>query len=237
MKQSNNFVFYYAVAITSILLIGSIFFFPTPFNIIQPIILTPMFLFFWLKITSPEEATEASWSGRLVLVIISLTGLGILGYYLASQTPEQKEDVAGVQIEDPSASVSAELAELREELADLKDLKEQIENTEEAETEEEQQGQLLDLLNSLGTPEPEESTVEDDTETTSTQRVLVGYVKVSGAQAVDIFEDKLDTAKITGVALPNARMPFYQSAGNWYEVEYEEGLFGWVKANQVTETN
>ena len=88
MKKYNSIIFYYSVFIVTVVLIGSVFFLPRPFNIIQPIAFAPMFIFFWLKITSPEDATESSWSVRLILILFVLSSLGILGYYLAKQAPQ-----------------------------------------------------------------------------------------------------------------------------------------------------
>jgi len=228
MKNIGKFFFYYTVLGVTGLTIGSFFFLPTPYNLIQPIVLVPSLLFFWLKITDPDSATESSWSGRIVVVLTVLTALMLFGYYLKSDSKAQVKALT-LQVEQSNqtteASISAELALLKQELVNMKSTR----DVESAASSSANSNDILDLLRSLDPVKP------SATPAPVMAKIIIGQVQIAGTSPINVYEQNNNSSKIIGVAEGQSVYDYYESKGKHYLIKLGETQEGWVEAENVIE--
>jgi len=231
MKKFRSFSYYYTLLVVTILVFGSAFFLPYPFRVIQPLILVPTFLYFWLNITNPEEATEAEWSTRATILVLGLVALGLFGYGLtvkmnlqATKTAEETK-----QDEDTINQLRDEINSLKESMEDGS--KESTESAEALGDATSSSEEISDLLKYL------DGKTENATPTPSPQATVTGQVRIINKEEVDVYQQNSLTARIIGIATLGTTYPFYESTGNWYLIEYAMDKQGWIESKNTIEVN
>ena len=224
MKKQTGFFFYYTTAAITIVLIGSVFFLTEPFNFALPLLFLPSFIFSWLKITNPQEATENSWSLRLLTIIAVLSALGLFAFQLESKSVKKidaiKEEnnqliTESVKSSEMVASMSGEIAMLKKEI-EIKN----IENEKKLDPE-----TISDLLGTLDEePQPKEDSV-------------LGQIKVVSTDQINIFEKADIASRILGIADSTLKYDYFKKEDNWYFIQFTDNQKGWVKEDFVTEVN
>lgn len=79
---------------------------PAPLNLVSGILMFPILLYFWIKLTSPEHVGPALWSFRLLVCIIILSILGIGAYFLAIKAPSYPTPAPCVLPSPTAATIS-----------------------------------------------------------------------------------------------------------------------------------
>lgn len=235
MKNLTRFFFYYTFLAINSLAVVSVFFLERPYNLIYAVVLIPSVLFFWLKVTDPQHATESSWSARLVIAIGVLSSLSILGYYLYDIRSGKISDLeknlvqeranSGLQV----ASISAELALLREE---LRESREQVLAATISAEKTDRTQEIADLLNSLDSTS---SAIRKDEQ--KKQEVVLGSIKLTGTTATNVYEEKNSNSKIVGIAEPEKSYKYFEYSGTWYLIAVSEGRQGFIESDKVKLAN
>lgn len=97
MRKYSFFFYYYLLITLTALFLCSLFFVPSPYKIIQVVILLPATTYLWINLTNPEGALESQWSKRIIIVILVLTLLGVFSYYLGKNSPSLLESKNSTQ--------------------------------------------------------------------------------------------------------------------------------------------
>ena len=130
----------YSIIASTALIIGSPFFLSRSAGLFLLVLISPICIFLWLKISGPEEVNAAKWSLRLLLIIIILTGLVTFAYFLsvrkpACQSSADKTSDTAVKLEEltvkinqlkeseaTNEQITQELVKIKEELAKIRRL-------------------------------------------------------------------------------------------------------------------
>lgn len=227
MKKFRSFSYYYTLLVVTILVFGGVFFLPHPFRVIQPLILIPTFLYFWLNLTNPEAATETEWSTRAAILVLGFAALGIFGYGLTVKMNLQttKTTDEAKQNEDTINQLRDEINSLKESISGSNESSESAETLGEATNSEE----ISDLLKYLDG--------KSDNATPTPAASVTGQVRIINKEEVDVYQQNSLTARIIGIATLGTTYPFYESTGNWYLIEYAAGKQGWVESKNTVEIN
>lgn len=221
MKNLTNIVFYYTVFALTILTLASFFYLDMPYSLIQAVLISPSALFFWLRITDPEHATEASWSGRLITVVVILISVSLFSFYIFINKPKETIQVTSSDVE--TASLSAQIKALEDQVQNFSEEKKEIEESTKSGSNE-----IIDLINSLP------STIPSPTPT-ATPRISLGNVQVKQTVGTNIYQEANQNSKIIGIAEGGKKYIYYEKVLNWYLIEFEESLTGWVQSKEVLE--
>ena len=235
MKNLTRFFFYYTFLAINGLSIISVFFLERPYNLLYAAVLIPSVLFFWLKVTDPQHATESSWSARLVVVIGVLSALSILGYYLFDLRHGKISDLEKSLVEEKAssglqvASISAELAAVREE---LEESRQEVLSASKSAVPVKRDQEIADLLNSL---ESTTSAIKKDAQ--GDKEVVLGSIKIKDTTAVNVYEKTSKNSKIVGIAEPDKNYSYFEYSGTWYLIEISEGRQGYIESDKVKLAN
>jgi len=221
MKSFEKFLFYYSiVAITAIFFTTAIFS-PTPQNIISAVLLLPLTVYFWLKLTNPESVNISKWSVRFLLIIVILSSFGIFTYFLKVKSVSQKAEIAQNSPTLSLSDISQRLSSLNEnELsiirAELDKLKKPDTQTKKATDE----ASLSDLL------------LEADKD-------YAGKIKTKDGLTVpvEVLKEPLFSSDKVGLMEKDIPYPYLVKENNWYKVRLENNLEGWVNQSSVQEVN
>lgn len=105
----------YSIIATTALIIGSPFFLSRSAGIFLLILISPICIFLWLKVSGPEEVNATKWSVRLLLIITILTGLATFAYFLSVRKPVCQSSA------DKTADTAVKLEELTVKINQLKE--------------------------------------------------------------------------------------------------------------------
>ncbi len=105
----------YSIVASTALIIGSPFFLSRPAGLFLLILISPICIFLWLKVSGPEEVTAAKWSVRLLLIITVLTGLAVFAYFLSVKKPVYQPSA------DKTSGTVVKLEELTDKINRLKE--------------------------------------------------------------------------------------------------------------------
>ena len=139
----------YSIIASTVLVIGSPFFLSRLAGLFLLVIISPICIFLWLKVSGPEEVNAAKWSLRLLLIIIILAGLAVFSYFLSVRKPSCQLP------QDKTSDTAVKLEELTTKINQLKD----SEATNEQITQElvkiKEELTKMRILNQLGNPDIE----------------------------------------------------------------------------------
>src|SRR3989304_1836265 len=109
MRKFQSFLFFYSTAASTILLIGSFFFFPAPQNFITMFLFLPVTGYFWLRVTSPASVNSNKWSLRLLIGVFMLSIIGLYSYWLAVMY--QKSEPGKTEVSQTPTNIKELLAQ------------------------------------------------------------------------------------------------------------------------------
>lgn len=128
----------YSIVVLTALVVGSPLFLSRLAGLLLLVLISPICIFFWLKVSGPEEVSATKWSIRLLSIIIILTGLSIFAYFLSVRKPacpllDNKTSDTAVKLEEltvkinqlreseaTNEQITQELSKIKEELAKLR---------------------------------------------------------------------------------------------------------------------
>ena len=66
----------------------------------------------------------------------------------------------------------------------------------------------------------------------------IGEITIADSKwsIIDVFQNTVSSSKIIGQIEYGETYPFFESQGNWYQIELPDGQDGWVSASFVKET-
>ncbi len=98
MKKFEKFLFSYSILVVTIFFISFGIISPKPINLISIVFLTPIVLYFWIRLTSPNAVNVEMWSVRFLFVLVILGALGVYGYRIASFEPKKLAETAQLSL-------------------------------------------------------------------------------------------------------------------------------------------
>ena len=232
MKRFEKILFAYSIVAVTAVLITFGLYSPSPQNLISSLLLAPIALYFWLKITSPQEVNVSKWSLRLVAIVAILTALGVYGSFLSrflGNSGSEALELAKAESQEKIASLEEEIKILREEkegnqalqdeLAEIKDELARL-SAEGKLTLGTSQSSLSDIL----------SNIEEGNELTS------GYVSIKSSliKELDVLEEPDFAAKRVGTIVYGETYPFSEKSGSWFKISLPDEISGWVHERDVT---
>src|SRR5260221_11567215 len=87
MQKWEKIFFFYSLTGITIFIISFGIFLPRPINLVTGILMLPIVLYFWIRVTNPEKTNPTYWSYRFIFILFALIFLGIGAYYLALRNP------------------------------------------------------------------------------------------------------------------------------------------------------
>lgn len=218
MAKFEKILAIYCVVAITVLVIGSVSFLPRPQNYLMLALFIPVGIYFWLRLTAPNEVSTSKWSLRLLLVLFALILAGIFGFWLATKqtnnnpiVPSQTDDKQ--TLADPNTSLTGELTKIKKDLAEIKTAL-KIQNLTSSTDQ-------TDIAGVLG----------DET------KVAVGTLaQRTGISGVHVYRDPTTNAPTVGTLTSGENYSFYKKENGWYQIALTNNLEGWVNSQSVTET-
>lgn len=226
MRGFEKFLFVYGIIVATAIGLGSLFFSPRPENFIGFVLFLPVIVYFWLRLTSPNEVPSSKWSLRLILVVFILTTLGIYGFSLFRRAEEE-------------LNIKKEALIQTETLAKLEDLKKELailaQKSSSGEAVAEDVARIKDELTAL----KEKDTLNSNLlgAYASLEDIPIGYLTISNSKVtkLDVYQDKNSTSTVLWKIDYGENYQYFQKEGNWYLLEIPDGNKGWVNASDVKE--
>lgn len=206
MRKFEKFLFFYSIAAITALSIAFGVFSPNPLNLISGILLTPLVLYFWLRLTSPQGIEADVWSVRFIIALILLSGIGIYGFYLSKYIEPSKEE----------SVLKAQLAEALRKNEELAQKTPKPTPTMEAKVEGES---VADLI--FETPKA----------SVGSSRIALK----SNLASAFVYKDKDAGSMKVGSIVKEITYPFIEKSGGWYKIVADAKTTGWVSASDVSE--
>jgi hypothetical protein len=214
MKKLEKFLAFYSIIVVTTLIVGATGLLPRPHNFIMLFLFLPVGIYFWLRLSAPNEVVASKWSVRLLLLIAILSGLGIFGYYLSintyllTQKTNENEKLTS-QIDD----LQNELTQINNELnvtsaTPSSTVKKTVDDT-----------SIADVLG------------EGNANTALTEPI--GYIAPLSDALVDVYSEDSSTSTVVSTLKQNKNYPFYDKIGNYYLIGLDGGTKGYVKVNLV----
>lgn len=234
MKKFSKFLFFYSIAVASLLFIGALFFIPALENFVLALIFLPVVLYFWITITNPTKVSPGKWSVRILVTVLVFSTLGILAYSMVTKNrpaPQTLGDQAGEQ--GSYSDLLSAIDTLGQEGSDER-LLEILENIQEEldqiSADQYQLKQVVGIRDFGPALDDSEDIVDTNTGVADTQ----GQITPKGSQKVKAYEDTSITSRVVGDLSAGVNYPFFESKGTWYLVSIDDNL-GWVSSQEVEE--
>ena len=212
MKKIEKILFVYSIVAVTVLLITFGIFEPKPINLISTILLSPILLYFWIRLTSPEKVSAEKWAFRFLISIAVFCLLGLYGLQLLRQ-----ETGENVQLKSQLADQQLINETLKEENASISA---QLDEAKKAPTQEEDaRGEsITDLI--YGSTEP------------TNLKQITGKDNIT---TINVYEEPSASSDKIGSLDGTAKYIYLEKNGTWYNLILSDSLSGWVSANQVQE--
>jgi hypothetical protein len=228
MKGFAKFLAFYSLIITTVLLVGSSFFLPTPQGYIIAASLVPMTIYFWITATDPASVSANKWSLRLVFSVIIIGVLGVFGYWLSEFAPQPQQSDQQAQIEQILSEVKTNNKSDYQKIIDqLEELSYEVNSSK---TNDNSSDEVL----SLTTQSPEEDLVD---------LVEQNYLEKKGEitinskvwNSIDVYEKASGSSNIIGSIDYGKNYPYFKKEGDYYLIELPDDTQGYVKVAFVEE--
>jgi len=226
MRKFEKYIFIYSAIAVTVFFLTSAFLSPTPQNFISGILILPIFLYFWLKLTSAQEVDLSKWSIRLLIIIVLISALAVYTYFLSLT----KDKADKTEFENELSARSDELTQKSSELDDCK------ENAEKCFQELDQTKE--ELIKVKLEQEITDSNIKSESLSgvlSEADEEIQGNIRVvpSIQSIVYVYEDAVIASEKIGELKKESEYPFTERAGNWYKIIFDNSLPGWVSANNV----
>jgi len=215
MKGLEKILFFYSILALTSLTVAFGVFEPKPLNLITIGILSPILIYFWLRMTGPDHTTPDKWTLRLLASIVILAGMGIYGVYFAKKYAAIQNQQAATdqinQLKEQNSSLTAQLQDLSQQAA--------------------------------SSPQPSATTsaikVASASATPATSALPSPASGLSltpkGSIPVTIYMDHDSSSKAVGTLLPGKIYPYTDRFSTWYKVSVDNSFEGWVSGTLVDE--
>jgi hypothetical protein len=234
MDIIKKLLFYYSIILTTVLIIGTIFFMPEPRNFVLSASLIPITLFLWLITTSPGRVSAANWSLRLLLIVGLFSALGLYSYSFTRTPVETPEDIA--KKDQAIDDIKVAIDKLRDNPTDdamlntLESIREELDDIKSEQT---------SIKSVIGTTSRINSTLgESDTYSSplDTSGAIGKVTPRSSITIAKVYADADNASSTVGTLSYGKSYSFYKSQGSWYQIFLEDDeILGWVKATDVSE--
>ena len=235
MRKFEKFMFFYSLVAVTVLAISSAIFSPGPQNIIAGIAYLPIFVFFWLRLTSPNDTDAAGWSARLAVVAVLLSALGFYVVNLSSSAKysatklsalelEKSElSAKNIQLEDQNAQLKKSTEELTKLSDSFNDLKDKLSSG----------GYSLDyVLGASGSADLSDLLLDLKSGDQDTALELVTMTNKELKNAPVMAKASLTSDEI-GKIIYGEDYPYVAIDGSWYNIQLPNGDLGWVYDRDV----
>lgn len=92
MAAYQKFLFYYSLAVSTLLLVASLFFLSQPQSFFALALFTPITLYFWFKFTLAEEKSPYRWSLKMLGLVLTVGLLGVFSFWMVGQQPAKTQN-------------------------------------------------------------------------------------------------------------------------------------------------
>jgi len=212
MHKFEKFLFVYSIIAVTIFFISFGVFSPKPLNFISGVLLLPILIYFWLRFSSPQGVSAEIWSVRFLILVVTLSLIGIYGFHLFAQVDPTKYETA-----------------LKSQLAEALKKNEEL-------------NQKINVATKTASPSAApidkvkgESSVVD---IISEQAVKAGGTRITLKQDVTtayIYTEQALTSKKIDNIIKGVNYPFITKDGSWYKVIASDSRTGWVSSADVDE--
>jgi|GEM_PF-4666389 len=226
MKRFLIFLAYYSIVVATVLVIGSFFFIPKPIGYILSALFIPIAIYLWMRVSKPSPG-KSGWSPKMILVVFLLSLLTLFGFSLTSfLLPKPTEDKQETLLSEKETELEALKKSNEKILEALEFLQEEV--AYQAESDEQETLGVSDSFDDWKNPLDDIDTELKD---------ILGYITIKDEKwlSVDVFENSDSTSSVIATLTFGKIYPFTQSKGEWYEVELEDGSYGWVQSIYLRE--
>ncbi len=235
MKMFSKFLFFYSIAVASLLFIGALFFIPALENFVLALIFLPVVLYFWITITNPGNVSPSKWSVRMIMTVLIFASLGILAYSTVTKNRPAPQTL-GEQVDEQST-----YSEL---MAAIDALGSDSNSEELAETLESIQNELAEISADqfqikqyVGLRDIDQNSFDSEpvNQSNPSSAASIGRITPNGSQKVQVYEEPSITSKTIGELVGGNNYPYFESSGSWYLVSIDNDNLGWVSTQEVKE--
>jgi len=236
MNKYHKFLFYYSLIVSTILFVVSIFLTPTPQSFFLLVLFMPITFYFWLKVISSKEKSKQSeestlnWSLKMAGVVLLLGILGVFAFFLAGKTDPISQNLSAMtkiylasigELKTEVEQLASQSPESNQLLSEIEDIKDELEALRDEKT----------------TSEATLGLTSNDTYNLSDSGELIGNITIADSKwsTIDVFQDTVSSSRIIGQIEYGESYPFFESRGDWYQIELPGGQEGWVSASFVKE--
>lgn len=212
MHKFEKFLFIYSIIAITIFFISFGIFSPKPLNFISGTLLLPILIYFWLRFSSPQGTSAEAWSVRFLVVIVTMSLVGIYGFHLFNQV-------------DPTKYENTLKTQLAEALKKNEELNQKINTSTKT---------ASPSASPLEKVKGESSVVDIISE----QVVKSGGTRItlkSDITAAYIYSEQALTSKKIDNIIKGVTYPFITKDGSWYKVIASDSRTGWVSSADVDE--
>jgi len=234
MKKFEKLLFIYSIAAVTAILITFGLYSPMPQNLISGLLLLPILLYFWLRMTNPQEVKVPRWSGRLLIIVVVLCALGVYAGFLSrliNKEPvdgridelrkEAQEKIDKLQADvDEYKQKEEDYRNLNDELAGIRDEISRLSAEGKLTLGASQSGSLADFLKNTAEPTPASD----------------GYVSIKHSliKELDVLDKPNFSAKKVGLMSYGTSYPYSEISVGWYKIKLSGNISGWVNERDVT---
>lgn len=224
MRFFKLLLFYYSLIAVTALLAVSFFLLPSPQNIANTLVLTPVAFLLWVYATNPNQITASTWSIRFVIAIALVGSLAVFAYFLSVRYLPKSAPIVDPALSDIRSSFSESQRKNDEFQEFLRGEVEYIKN--EIEVLKEIQGG-----NTLGSAS--EILLEEDF------AIVLGKVSTKGTSSVQVYKDANLNSETLGTLKANQEYSYFDKKNNFFQVKGFDSenpdTFGWVQDWLVVE--
>ena len=197
----------------------------------------PITFYFWIKLISSKKKSKQTeddtlnWSLKIAGIVLLLGMLGIFAFFLAGKSDPISQNLSALtkiyltsigELRTEVEQLSSQSPEGQQLLSEVEDIKDELEAL---------RDEKMTSRDTLGL-------TSVDTYNYSDLGNSIGEITITDSKwsVIDVFQDTVSSSKIIGQIEYGETYPFFESQGNWYQIELPDGQVGWVSANFVKET-
>ena len=196
----------------------------------------PITFYFWLKVISSKEKSKQSeestlnWSLKMAGIVFMLGMLGVFAFFLVGKTDPISQNLSAMtkiylasigELKTEVEQLASQSPESNQLLSEIEDIKDELEALRDEKT----------------TSEATLGLTSNDTYNLSDSGELIGNITIADSKwsTIDVFQDTVSSSRIIGQIEYGESYPFFESRGDWYQIELPGGQEGWVSASFVKE--
>jgi hypothetical protein len=228
------FLFYYSLIVSTAIFVWSIYKAPKPLGLLFVILILPMGLYFWTRLRGAKSRAAAHGVegekvkdrvgmplllSMVVILTLLISAFSIFAYVMYQEN-------SGIKEKD------------QEVLEQIKILQE--DNKKLSESLDEVKSSLLEVeTSSSGIDQETDDFISEISGPKGTIEPISGYVTIKDNRwkTLDIYQTNIITSATVGQAELGETYEYYKVDNNWYQIELNNGVRGWIDGRFVSETS